>query len=134
MHYPLPLHLQPALARLGYRRGEFPVTEQWANDLLSLPMFPELEPERDRDGQRGNRELRSYCSLGRWTTNDLSVSARLRDLSLVQRVFSRTICSGVLQMSHKSKRHRPTSHVGDIHLHGLEPSGIAPLRSLARAR
>jgi dTDP-4-amino-4,6-dideoxygalactose transaminase len=44
LHYPLPLHLQPALERLGYARGEFPVTERWANDLLSLPMFPELEP------------------------------------------------------------------------------------------
>jgi dTDP-4-amino-4,6-dideoxygalactose transaminase len=45
MHYPLPLPLQPALRRLGYKPGEFPVTESWARELLSLPMFPELEPE-----------------------------------------------------------------------------------------
>jgi dTDP-4-amino-4,6-dideoxygalactose transaminase len=45
MHYPIPLHLQPALAQLGYGPGDFPVTEAWANELLSLPMFPELEHE-----------------------------------------------------------------------------------------
>lgn len=44
LHYRLPLHLQPALAQLGHRRGDFPVTESWADELLSLPMFPELEP------------------------------------------------------------------------------------------
>jgi dTDP-4-amino-4,6-dideoxygalactose transaminase len=44
LHYPLPLHLQPALESLGYSRGAFPVTEAWASELLSLPMFPELEP------------------------------------------------------------------------------------------
>ena len=44
MHYPLPLHLQPALASLGYSAGDFPVTESWAARMLSLPMFPELEP------------------------------------------------------------------------------------------
>jgi dTDP-4-amino-4,6-dideoxygalactose transaminase len=45
LHYPLPLHLQPALERLGHVRGEFPVTESWANELLSLPMFPELDED-----------------------------------------------------------------------------------------
>lgn len=45
MHYPLPLHLQPALKRLGHSAGDFPATEEWARTLLSLPMFPELEPD-----------------------------------------------------------------------------------------
>jgi dTDP-4-amino-4,6-dideoxygalactose transaminase len=45
LHYPLPLPFQPALERLGHVRGEFPETERWADELLSLPMFPELGPE-----------------------------------------------------------------------------------------
>jgi dTDP-4-amino-4,6-dideoxygalactose transaminase len=43
MHYPVPLHLQPALASLGHKPGDFPATEAWAQSALSLPMFPELE-------------------------------------------------------------------------------------------
>ncbi len=42
LHYPLPLHLQPAYRDLGYGPGAFPVTERKAERLLSLPMFPEL--------------------------------------------------------------------------------------------
>jgi dTDP-4-amino-4,6-dideoxygalactose transaminase len=45
LHYPLPLPLQPALERLGQAGEEFPATERWASELLSLPMFPELEPD-----------------------------------------------------------------------------------------
>jgi dTDP-4-amino-4,6-dideoxygalactose transaminase len=49
LHYRLPLHLQPALAQLGHRPGDFPVTEAWAAEVLSLPMFPELtRPEIER--------------------------------------------------------------------------------------
>jgi dTDP-4-amino-4,6-dideoxygalactose transaminase len=44
IHYPVPLHQQPALEHLGYARGAFPVTEAWADEELSLPMFAELEP------------------------------------------------------------------------------------------
>lgn len=46
LHYPLPLHLQKAYAHLGYEQGDFPITENTAKKLLSLPMFPELTREQ----------------------------------------------------------------------------------------
>ena len=42
IHYPTPVHLLPAFADLGYKAGQFPHSEQAANEVLSLPMFPEL--------------------------------------------------------------------------------------------
>jgi dTDP-4-amino-4,6-dideoxygalactose transaminase len=45
LHYPTPLHLQPAYASLGYTCGAFPVAEKNAKRILSLPMFPELTHE-----------------------------------------------------------------------------------------
>lgn len=46
IHYPLPLHLQPALKYLGYKEGDFPVTGKAAKRILSLPMYPELSSEQ----------------------------------------------------------------------------------------
>jgi dTDP-4-amino-4,6-dideoxygalactose transaminase len=46
LHYPLPLHLQKAYAHLGYTKGDFPVAENAAERLLSLPMYPELTAEQ----------------------------------------------------------------------------------------
>ncbi|HZC77264.1 MAG TPA: DegT/DnrJ/EryC1/StrS family aminotransferase, partial [Ktedonobacterales bacterium] len=42
IHYPRPIHLQPAYASLGYAPGAFPVTERLAAEVLSLPMYAEL--------------------------------------------------------------------------------------------
>ncbi|WP_298234717.1 DegT/DnrJ/EryC1/StrS aminotransferase family protein [uncultured Azohydromonas sp.] len=42
IHYPTPVHLLPAFADLGYQAGQFPHSEKAANEVLSLPMFPEL--------------------------------------------------------------------------------------------
>jgi dTDP-4-amino-4,6-dideoxygalactose transaminase len=42
VHYPRPIHLQPAYEWLGYRAGDFPVAEELAANQISLPMFPEL--------------------------------------------------------------------------------------------
>lgn len=46
MHYPIPVHLQPAYRDLGYGAGAFPVAERFANETLSLPMYPELTAEQ----------------------------------------------------------------------------------------
>jgi len=48
IHYPLPLHLTKAYEALGLRPGDFPVSEQAASQVLSLPMFPGLSPEQQR--------------------------------------------------------------------------------------
>ena len=42
IHYPVPIHMQEAAQFLGYRKGDLPVTEKVAGEVLSLPMFPEL--------------------------------------------------------------------------------------------
>jgi dTDP-4-amino-4,6-dideoxygalactose transaminase len=42
IHYPFPVHLLPAFADLGHKPGSFPHSERAANEVLSLPMFPEL--------------------------------------------------------------------------------------------
>jgi dTDP-4-amino-4,6-dideoxygalactose transaminase len=43
IHYPIPIHLQKAYADSGYKAGDFPKTEQSANEILSLPMYPEMQ-------------------------------------------------------------------------------------------
>ena len=62
IHYPLPLHLQPAWRQLGYARGDFPVAEAWADECLSLPLYPELG-EGDQD--RVAAAVRDFFEAGR---------------------------------------------------------------------
>jgi dTDP-4-amino-4,6-dideoxygalactose transaminase len=46
IHYPIPIHLQPAYASMGHKAGDFPEAELQARRVLSLPMFPELTSEQ----------------------------------------------------------------------------------------
>lgn len=45
IHYPTPIHLQEAYSFLGHKRGSFPVAEKCVDEIISLPMFPELRQE-----------------------------------------------------------------------------------------
>jgi dTDP-4-amino-4,6-dideoxygalactose transaminase len=46
IHYPVPLHLQPAYKHLGYSHGQFPAAESLAERIVSLPMFPGITPQQ----------------------------------------------------------------------------------------
>jgi dTDP-4-amino-4,6-dideoxygalactose transaminase len=59
IHYPVPVHLQPAYADLGYTQGDFPESERAANEVLSLPMYPELTTEQVETVAAGVRSFRS---------------------------------------------------------------------------
>lgn len=57
IHYPVPLHLQPALRSLGYNAGDFPVSEHWSDSILSLPLHPHMQ---DSDVAQVVKVIRSY--------------------------------------------------------------------------
>jgi len=59
IHYPIPLHLQPAYGYLGIAEGAYPVTEQIAKEILSLPMYPELSRE---DLEAVAREIKGFVA------------------------------------------------------------------------
>jgi dTDP-4-amino-4,6-dideoxygalactose transaminase len=60
IHYPTPVHLLPAYADLGYRAGQFPHSERAADEVLSLPMFPELTADQTDTVARAVFEFASW--------------------------------------------------------------------------
>lgn len=60
IHYPRPVHLQDAYRSFGFARGSFPISEKCAEELLSLPMYPELGGNQI---EHVAREIRNFCSL-----------------------------------------------------------------------
>jgi dTDP-4-amino-4,6-dideoxygalactose transaminase len=61
IHYPIPVHLLAAFADLGYAAGQFPHSELAADEVLSLPMFPELA---EKDCVRVSDAVRSLAAEG----------------------------------------------------------------------
>jgi dTDP-4-amino-4,6-dideoxygalactose transaminase len=57
IYYPVPLHLQECFRSLGYARGDFPVAERLASEVLSLPIYPELGEARIRHVARSIRDF-----------------------------------------------------------------------------
>lgn len=58
IHYPVPIHLQPVAADLGYAEGSFPVVERQARRVLSLPIYPELD---DQDLATISDAIHDFC-------------------------------------------------------------------------
>ena len=61
IHYPIPLHLQKAYESFGYKNGDFPVTEKIALEIVSLPMFPQLQPAQQA---RVVKTVQEFASAG----------------------------------------------------------------------
>src|SRR6202034_1490982 len=70
IHYPVPLHLQNAYQSLGYKPGDFPVTESVAAEIVSLPMFPNLRADQQE------RVVREVMSLVSGTVTEMNAGER----------------------------------------------------------
>ena len=69
IHYPIPLHLQKAYREMNYRKGDFPVTEQAAAEIVSLPMFPQLTADQQA---RVVEEIVKFASTTLHDENDVA--------------------------------------------------------------
>jgi dTDP-4-amino-4,6-dideoxygalactose transaminase len=61
IHYPIPLHLQKAYEAFGFKKGDFPVTEKVASEILSLPMYPQLQAAEQL---RVAQKIQEFASVG----------------------------------------------------------------------
>ena len=61
IHYPIPLHLQEAYEAFGFKNGDFPVTEKVALEILSLPMYPQLQAEAQ---SRVVQKIQEFSAVG----------------------------------------------------------------------
>ncbi len=61
IHYPIPLHLQEAYKAFGFKNGDFPVTEKIALEILSLPMYPQLQAEAQ---SRVVQKIQEFAAVG----------------------------------------------------------------------
>jgi dTDP-4-amino-4,6-dideoxygalactose transaminase len=75
IHYPIPIHLQPAYRDLGYKQGDFPVTEAYAQQIVSLPMYAELTPELIENVAQAVRDFTPASPAGRQLYEQFSEQA-----------------------------------------------------------
>jgi dTDP-4-amino-4,6-dideoxygalactose transaminase len=68
IHYPIPLHLQKAYESLGYKLGDFPVTERIAREIVSLPMFPQLKADQQAQVARAVQQFLTKAHTSREST------------------------------------------------------------------
>ncbi len=60
IHYPVPCHMQEAFKELGYKKGDFPITESYSEKVLSLPMYPEITEDKIEYVSDAIREFYGY--------------------------------------------------------------------------
>jgi dTDP-4-amino-4,6-dideoxygalactose transaminase len=63
IHYPIPLHLQKAYETFGFKKGDFPVTEKVASEILSLPMYPHLQAAAQSHVVQKIQEFAAVCAV-----------------------------------------------------------------------